>query len=208
MEVETKEIAVVKGQASKALNAAEALMITTQEEMVTATDHLSKMKQVAKMIKERKEAITKPLNEALKSARDLFQPIEANLAEAERIVKGKMLSYQRDEDERISKDKNKVIDKVESGKMSVEKGIAKIEQIGTVQTSVQGKVGAIAFRNVKKYRVVDESKLPREFLMPNMSAITEALKAGKVVPGAEMYEEKVVASSSQLDADSPLLRQR
>lgn len=199
---------MVKGQASKALNAAEALMITTQEEMVTATDHLSKMKQVAKMIKERKEAITKPLNEALKSARDLFQPIEANLAEAERIVKGKMLSYQRDEDERISKDKNKVIDKVESGKMSVEKGIAKIEQIGTVQTSVQGKVGAIAFRNVKKYRVVDESKLPREFLMPNMSAITEALKAGKVVPGAEMYEEKVVASSSQLDADSPLLRQR
>ncbi len=194
MEQDTKEVAVVKGQATKALAAATELTVTSQEEMEKAADHLSKMKTVAKMIKERKEAITKPLNEALASARDLFKPIEQNLAEAERIVKGKMLVFQNAEEARINKEKNKIIDKVESGKMSVEKGIAKMENIAPVQTSTQGKVGSVSTRLVKKYRVVDETKLPRIYMMPNMAKITEDLKAGIEVPGAEVYEEKVIAA--------------
>lgn len=202
---DTKEVATVKTQATKALAAAEALEITTPEQMTSATDLLSKMKTVAKMIKERKEAITKPLMEALTSARDLFKPIEANLEAAERVVKGKMLDYQREQDEKAEAERIKIAQKVEAGRMKPETAVAKMEKIEDAPASVQGKVGAMAFRTIKKYRVTDESKLARKYLMPDMAKITADLKAGAVVEGAEAYEEKVVASSRQLDADSPLL---
>jgi hypothetical protein len=193
-DLEPKEISLVKTQATKAYNAAQELTITTPEEMVIATDHLSKMKTVAKMIKERKEAITKPLNEALSSARDLFKPIESNLADAEALVKRKMLDY-NDKVEREQAEKQaKIAKSLEDGKISEKTAIKKMEAVPEVQNSVQGKVGAVSTKLIKKYRVVDESKLPREFLMPDMGKITEALKAGQTVAGAEMYEEKIISA--------------
>lgn len=207
-EVDTKEVSVVRGQATKALAAAQALEIKSPEDMSAATDHLAKMKTVAKMIKERKEAITKPLMEALNSARDLFKPIESNLAEAERIVKGKMVAYSDAQEKAAEEERLRLAKRVEKGTMKAETAVAKMESIQEAPTSVQGKAGAMAFRTIKKYRVVDESKIPREFLVPDMGKITEALKAGRQVPGAEVYEEKIVASSRQLDADSPLLGHR
>lgn len=191
---ETKEVTVVKQQATKALGAAQTLTITSDKDMEGATDLLSKMKTVAKMIKAQKETITKPLMEALENARGLFKPIETNLAEGEALVKRKMLDYQRIVDEKAEADRLKLAQRVEKGTMKPETAVAKMEAIQEAPKAVQGKVGAIATRIVKKYRVTDESKLQREYLIPNMPAITEALKAGKVVLGAEVYEEKVIAA--------------
>lgn len=190
----TKEVAVVKQQATKALAAAEALTIKTEKDAESATDILSKIKTVGKMIKERKEQITKPLSEALNSARDLFKPIEQNHAEAERIIKSKLLNWQEAERKRIEKDTAKVVDKMESGKMSTEKAVAKIEDIGEVQTKVTGKVGQISTREVPKYKVTNEEIVPREFCSPDMAKIKKALDAGIQVPGAEKYYEKVISA--------------
>lgn len=206
--IETKEIAVVKQQATKALTAANDLVIASQEDMTAATDVLSKIKTVGKMIKERKEAITRPMMESLNSVRDLFKPIETNHADAERIIKGKMLNYQDAVEKKDREERERLAARVEKGTMKPETAVAKMEAMPEVQASTQGKVGAIAFRTVKKYRVVDEAKLSREYLMPNMAKINEALKAGKTVEGVEAYEEKVVASSSRLSADHPLLGQK
>lgn len=193
-EMPTKEVAVVKQQATKALAAAEALTIKTEKDAEQATDILSKIKTVGKMIKERKEAITKPLSEALNSARDLFKPIEQNHAEAERIIKGKLLNWQEAEARRIEKETVKVVDKMESGKMTTEKAVAKIEDIGEVKTKVTGKVGQISTREVPKYYVVNEEIIPREFCSPDMAKIKKALDAGISVPGAEKRYEKVISA--------------
>ena len=192
--METKEVSVVKQQASKALNAATKLVIKTPEDLSKATDHLSKMKTVGKMIKERKEAITKPLNEALAQTRDLFKPIEQNLAEAERIIKNKMLAYQDEQGRNQKEAQAKIVERVEKGTMRADTAVAKLEKLPEVQTTAQGKIGSISTRIVKKYRVVNESLLPREYLTPDMGKITEALKAGLNVPGAEIYEEKVISA--------------
>lgn len=191
---EDKEVALVRTQASKALAAATALEIKTPEDMVAATDHLSKMKSVAKMIKARKEAITKPLMEALNSARDLFKPIEQDLASAEGTIKTKMLAYNAEQDRKAEEERIRLAKRVEKGTMKAETAVAKMENIQDAPTTTTGKVGQVSTRTVKKYRVTNESLIPREYLMPDMSKITEALKVGKDVPGAEMYEEKVIAA--------------
>lgn len=213
---DTKEVAVVKQQATKALTAAQELEIKSAEQMTSATDLLSKMKTVAKMIRERKEAITKPLNEALASTRCLFQPMESNLAEAERVVKGKMLDYKREQDRVADEARIKLAKKVETGYMKPETVVERMGKIEDAPTSVQGKNSAMSFRTVRKVRLAelkDLSVADLTFLAQggyiewNSSARADALKGIKV-PGAEVYEDQVVASSSVLDADSPLLGQR
>jgi len=191
---EDKEIALVKTQASKALTAATEMVIASPEDMTKATDVLSKIKSVGKMIKERKEAITKPLNEALASARGLFKPIEQNHEQAEKIIKDKMLAYQRKMDEAAEAERLRLAKRVEKGTMKAETAVAKMENIQEAPTTVQGAVGQVSTRIVKKYRVTNEALLPREYLVPDMGKITEALKAGATVPGAEVYEEKVIAA--------------
>lgn len=187
---ESKDVALVKDQTSKATAAAQGLVIKTQEDVDKAGGILSKMKGVARLIKERKEAITKPLTEALNSARDLFKPLESNLAEAELMVKNKMLAYQKIEDAKAEKKKEAIVEKAKAGIISDAKAVERIEKVAPAKTTT----ATTTTRTVKKYRVVDESKLPREYLMPDLPKITEALKAGQTVLGAEMYEEKIIAA--------------
>lgn len=200
---ETKEVAVVKQQATKALTAAQTLEIASDEDMKGATDMLSKMKSVAKMIKERKEAITKPLNEALASARDLFKPIETNLAEAERVVKGKMLAYQDKVDKEAEERRVKLAERVERGTMKPETAVAKMADIQTSQTHVEGSVGAVTTRKIKKVRFTELTKLEGPqiiqlalggYLQWNETAARRDALAGNPVPGTEVYEEKVIGA--------------
>lgn len=188
----TKEVALVKTQATKAVSAATELTIKTDDDYNAATDVLSKIKKVARMTKERKEAITKPISEALASARDLFKPIEASCAEAEAIIKRKMLDYQDEQQKVRDADAAKIQKRVEKGKMKEETGADKLAALPEVKTTAQGKVGVTSTRTITKYRVTDEMLIPREYLVPDMQLIIDAIKSGKTVPGAESYTEKVI----------------
>lgn len=191
---EDQEVALVRQEASEAAQQAERVIIKDDLGLTNATDILSRIKSIAKAAKARKEEITKPLNEALSSARSLFKPIETSCEQAEGVIKGKILAYQNEQERKIEAAKVKVAERVERGTMLPETAVAKIETIGEASTAHQGNVGAIAQRVIKKYRVVDASLLPREYLAPDMAKITEALKAGVEVPGAEVYEEKIISA--------------
>ena len=191
---ESQEVAIVKQQATKALNAANEVKIETQEQYEGATDLLSKIKQVGKMLKERKEEITRPLMDALNSARDLFKPIEQSHAEAERIIKSKMVSYQ-DEQERIQAiERAKIAARVEKGTMKQETAIKKMEAMPEVPTTAHGKVGMVSTRIMKKLVITDENAVPREYCSPDSTKIKAALDAGKEVLGAKYVEEKVISA--------------
>ncbi len=209
-----KEVAVVKQQATKAVTAANDMVIATQEDMIKATDILGRIKQVAKMAKARKEAITKPMMEALSSARDLFKPIEANCAEAEGIIKGKMLAWQEKADREAKEARLKLAKKVESGYMKPETAVARMDDIQGAQSSTQGKTAAVATRSIKKVRFAHPGTLgipewtiliEAGYLVWDESKARVAALKGEVIPGVEVYHEKVIASSSTLDADSGLL---
>lgn len=201
--VETKEVSVVKQQATKALGAAQLLTIKSSDDMKAATDMLSKMKTVAKMMKERKEAITKPLTEALNSARDLFKPIETDLADAERLVKSKMIAFQDAQEKAADEQRMKLAQRVEKGTMKPETAVAKMEAIQAPETHVQGNVGSVQTRKVKKVRFLEITKLEGPqiiklalagYLQWNEVAARRDALAGKEIPGAEVYEEKVIGA--------------
>lgn len=192
--IETKEVALVKQQASKAIIAAENLKISKIEDLKEATDILSKIKTIAKMIREKKETITKPLNEALKNARELFRPIENDCEKAEQIIKERMIDYQTKEELKIKAKEEKIVEKVDSGEISFEQGSKKLEKIGEIPTEMKGNIGSIATRIIKEIVIIDENKIPREYLIPDMAKIRKDALAGKEIPGIKVEDKKIIVS--------------
>jgi hypothetical protein len=188
-----KEMAEIKSQITLVQKAANDLVIETKEDMEKGADLLHNVKQVEDFIIERKEKITRPLMTALASARDLFKPLELAHADAKKVIKAKMLAWQIEEDDRIEKEKERIAKRVEKGTMRADTAAEKLEVVGNVNQKTVGSVGKTSIRVVKKVRIVDESLIPREYMVPDMDEITEAIiRKGMVIPGVETYEEKCI----------------
>ena len=189
---DTKELSVLKGEATRLGNQAQTLAIATPEEYGAATELKAKLRDLAKKIKERKEAITKPLNEALKSARELFAPIEASVGSAEDAVGTALLAYKRAADEAARKAEEKIAAKVEAGKMSLETAEKKLDAVDRVEKTVHTAKGDVQFRKIKKVRITDETKVPDRYWVLDMVAVRRDALAGTLTEGCEVYEEETV----------------
>ena len=191
----TKDLALIKTQVSKANIIAGSLEIKVPDDLVKATDILSKIKIVGKMITNKKEGITKPLNMALRNARELFAPIEEQWYGAEKIVKMKMVVFNNAERAKAEKKAETIEKKVESGKMTPEKAIEKLDTI-TPTKKVEAKSGSIQFRTIKEVIIEDETKLTREYLMPDMLKIKADALRGIKVNGVKVIEKQIVAGTT------------
>lgn len=200
-------VTVEKSQVGKAMQAASAVIITTPEELTKATDVLGRIKKLAKIIEEKKKAITSPMNEALKAARALFAPMESDLETAERLIKGKMVAYDTKARAEEAAARAKVADKVETGKMKFETAEKKMAAIPVTETKVEGNTGAAVTFKIRKVAVVTD-KLALIKAVSDGGIVTELLevsnkvlqdlvvKQGVAIAGVTVEERKEVAGST------------
>lgn len=183
----SKELAEVKSQVLAVQQAAYKYVIKESSDLTLGENMLRTIKDIETGITLRKEEITRPLMKALSSARDLFKPLETGHAEAKKVIKEKMLAFQLEEDVRIREQQAKIEARVEKGTMRPDTAVGKLETI----TGARSKLNT---RILRKLDIFDETALPREYLVPDRDAITKALFAGMVVPGAQLKEEKVLVT--------------
>lgn len=186
VEVYRKDIAVAEAYSTS-------LKIESDEDYTSALNEGKNIQVILKSALQRKEEITKPLNTALKSARDLFRPIEEAGEKALAIIKRKMLDYTAQKNAEAEEAKIKLANRVERGTMTSETAVRKISEIQAPETTVKTDTAKATTRTVVKYRVVDKTKIPLEFMEPDMTAIKNAFKQGNVVAGVERYEEQELA---------------
>jgi len=196
MEVDKKELTVMKTFITKLENQANTIVIEDDAGHRQAVDLVATLKETGSRIKNKKESITKPLNEALRNVRDMFRPIEDQFSSAESIIKGKLLDYTRKVNEEARKKEEALAKRVEKGTMKMETAEKKLDTIERVDNTTKGDVGKVSIKKIKKVRIADESKLPREYLVPDMVLIRKDALGGKEIPGVEIYEEETLAASS------------
>ena len=189
-----RELTALKGQVSKLENAASALIIASQDDYAAAVDLVAQLKDRFLKIKTLKEAITKPANEILRNTRAMFAQVEAQHANAEVIIKTKLLDYKRQVDTAAREAEAKIASKVEAGRMRLDTAETKIDAIERVETTTRGKIGEVQVRKIKKVRIVDAALLPREYLMPNEPLIRVDAIKGKIIPGVIVVEEEIIAA--------------
>lgn len=152
------------------------LPVSTTQQIEIAGDLLVEVKGRAKALDDRMREITRPLNEALKSTRDLFKPALKYYEAAEEVLKRKIA------------DAHKQIQAANVAAMAA-------AQAQLVQGDVRGaalatsalvetpQVEGVRTREVLVYRVVDALAVPREFLSVDDAKVREHIRInGKSLP--------------------------
>jgi hypothetical protein len=193
--IDTKELEIVKSNTNKAVAAANELVVESQDDMLHATELLSKINKAGDMIKAQKEAITKPLNASLAAARELFKPLELIQAEAKSIVSRKMIDFQTKFEAERAAQEAKIVARVEKGTLKIETAVRKVEALEKVENKVEAVSGSVTFKEVRVPKVIDENLLPREYLEVNMVKVRKDALAGVQIPGVVVEIEKQLSNS-------------
>jgi hypothetical protein len=172
---------------------ASSLKIESPSALRTATETLSRLNRNLDRVIEEKEKITTPLNQALKAERARWKPLETKLQEAIDTIRSKMTLYATEQTRLQKEQEASVAGRIKPGKgnFSLETGLQKLSEIEKAPESVETEAGTIKFRTDKRLKVLDESLIPRKYLVIDSKKLLEALKEGIEVPGATLEEVQI-----------------
>ena len=206
------------------LSAAQEYAIRTPEDAEDAGAILREIKGLANELEGKRTSITKPVNQALREVNALFKPAKDWLAEAEKLVKGKILEFQNEQD-RIARELQAKADaEARKEREKLERRAAKAEakgkedkaeelreqaetQIAPVVTSAAPKLAGISRRETWKTEITDKGALlqhiieKRPDLLPlvkidqsALNGMARSLKGELDLPGVEVSKEASIAA--------------
>lgn len=187
MALETRE-------AKDSLDLAREMVIETQEDLEFAAEILAGAKGKARELKSRLDKITKPLNAALKEARDLFRPALEYYGTIEVELKKRIEEVTLRQQEESRAAMLKAAEAHEEGDTAgATEALSQVKTVGSVQ--------GLSTRQTWDFVIVDASQIPREFLIPNEKAIRAHARAAKneapnPIPGVKFVPRVIVASRS------------
>jgi len=189
MEIQKELVPIEKTVALVSKKVAD-LVIKDAESMATASEYRSQLKEYAKAIKEKKGEVLDPLNETLKKFKSWFKPVEDKCEANLTIIDSKMVSYQTAKIAKEKAEEAKIVAKMESGKIDIDKAVDKLAKIDRVDKKVETDSGSTSFITTQCFEVMDVTMLPVEYILPNEVAIRSAMKEGKQLPGVRYYTEQ------------------
>ena len=195
----SKEIATLEKQFTPLVLKAGKLVITSKKEQDAAGKMLTELQGYAKKLKDRKEEITKPLNTALKSARELFKGPEEKVLEAIEAIRSGMGTYQLEQEREAQAKQDKIAARVGEGKghysaETASKKMAEVEAPGAVVNDG----GIVKFRTDIKLEITGYDAVMNhiaanrlmDLVELDQTALLKWIKAGNEVPGAVLKEVK------------------
>lgn len=188
-----KKITVIEKKLSPIAEEAQTLPIENEASMRTATILLSKLNQFNDNIKEEKEKVTKPLNEALRAERNRWKPVETMYENAIFSLRSKMTKYQTLFVRRNSDKEQAIANRIGEGKgkLTLETASKKLSELPRIQKEISTEAGSITFKEIRKFKIIDFSKIPRNYLILDDQLVREAMKSEEKIPGIEFYTEQI-----------------
>lgn len=193
-----------------------AFIIKTSEDYKVASVNIKDAKSQYKIFDDREKEITKPLNVALKSTRDLFRPVKTALESAEIWLKNQLNIYEA-EQQRISDEINKKAQEAADKKAkelrekaekerkagNVEKAAKleeKAEEKSVFVPTVKADIPKIdGLHSVEKWyaEVIDIILLDRKYMIANddmLGKIATATKGTLEIAGVRFFSKKIQVS--------------
>lgn len=183
---------------------AQGIEIVDDETDVDAAEFLAQVKTARKRVDELRHWFTDPLETQKKNIIARFKTTDAPLEQAQKIVGGKHLVYQRAQQEAARKEQER-LRKLAEGKQArqaaraEEKGLEAppvVIPMPTVQAppkTIHTASGSVTTRTVWRHQVVDMAALPDEYKIADEVKLGKVVRAGvREIPGVRIYEEMVV----------------
>lgn len=183
-----KELVHETYEAQEDLQCIRNLEISDQASLDCTQGVTADLKAKKKRLEAGKKEVTGPINELLDKIHDLYRPLLSSLDQSEGILKKKMAEALRRLQEEQTLALQAVSKAVREGAMSEAK------------VAMDGMPGAdlpegMSVREIWKFKVVDASLVPNEFLMVvvNDSAIEAAVANGiREIPGVDIFKQDSV----------------
>jgi len=179
-------------RAQQAVAMVASIRVQTTEDIAAVSPLLQQIKGEIKRLEERKKAITKPLNDALKAVRDLFRPAEDALGQAEGHLKTEIGRAQL----AIHEANRRAMEATQAALAQNDVRGAALAS-GSIQAT-EAPAG-ISYREVLEFRIVDAAALPRGFLMPDERRIRAYITehgAKASIPGVVIEKRLSIAARS------------
>ncbi|SRR5258706_59550 len=147
-----------------------------QEKMVNA---LKQIKAYGKEAKLHQDAFINPAKQIVEQAKSFFKPFLESVDEADKLGKEKILAFVNGRlaiSERVGE--------------AFKAGRSKLSTVVSKQAELEDNDNT---RKVWKLKITRAGLIPRKFLVPDETAIREALKKGKKVPGCLLIQELSIA---------------
>ena len=167
----------------------QAYQITDAETYQFACEQVKAVKGQFKAWDEQEHSITKPINDGLKRARDMFRPVKAALYDIETVLKSKIAAFDFAQQQSRQQALNEAAKALQASETQAQ-GLMLLQQASTDAPKVQGVNG----RKQVSFKVTDPNLVPREYCSVDEGKIRAAVKlggAGTQIPGVRVYEEVV-----------------
>ncbi len=201
----TKELAPIKAQATKALTYSNKLKITNDAEEAKAAAELTRINVIGDNAKAAKEKLLAPHKLGMEAVKEFFAPVEDNVKSAVTAIKAALKEYYDKKQAAAAAATAKINAKVEKGSISMKRGVAQLNSLETVEKNVTVKGGGVLYKKVTKARVTLTNDMLKSMdkkelgilakagnLMLNEVKMKADALAGIAVFGAETYEDTQV----------------
>jgi len=166
-------------KATGALREMTDLPIVSSEDIAFAETLVIDAKKQWKRIDERRKEITGPMNEALRSANDLFRPALSAYLDVEGVLRQKIHAA-RQAIARVNQEA------MEAAQRALANNDVRGAAIAAAPITAPPTTRGMTYHDAWEYRIIDAAAIPREFLIPNDKAIKAWVEANgdkNVIPG-------------------------
>ena len=206
------------------LETARSYKITTADAALAAGEDLKAIKTLAKQVEDKRTAITGPINDALREVNALFKPAKDWLAQAEKLLKGKLLDYQSEQTRIAREAQAKADEEARKQREKLEQQAAKAEAKGKAEkaeelreqaelreapvvSSAAPKIEGVSTREIWKAEVTDKLAFLKHVVekRPDLVALVQldqgglnaqarSLKDALDLPGVKAVKESIIAA--------------
>ncbi len=185
------------------LDYAQCRIITTLEDNKAATDDLSLIAKLKKVMENKRRSLLDPLKLQSDAIRETYTFLMTPVLEAEKITKGKMLAYDAEqrrvqaEQEEVNRLKLLAAEKevaLNNGKTAEPVELLKVQP--DAPTVVSTDMGTTGQKANWKWEVIDFAILPDAYKVvdgPQLTAIARGHHDQKPIPGIRFYNEPILA---------------
>lgn len=177
--------------------------IDNQDSADRANEILGLTSDVRKEIEEHRKSATRERREEVtvtdKAFKEILNPIQA----VEQALKKSLIQFNREEEERVAEEQAKLEEETATQQEKEDEKAAEEDrepeeisapELAPAPTTRRGSTGTSTPRKERKYCIVDFTKLPDDYKLPNKGELHRATKSGiDKIPGVEFYYEDNLA---------------
>ena len=186
------ELRNIETQISPVIEKAQECVVETIKDVDNASAFLKEIKDMEKIVEDKRITFTKPLNESLKNINNTFKKMREPLEQARDLLTRKILTWKRIESERVAAEQaayRKIQEaEAELRRLNNEPEV-KVEPI--IVAPVVNKIGNMQTVKRWTFEIIDFSKVPDGYKSINSTEVNCAIRSGnRDIPGLKIFQSE------------------